>query len=145
MDDDYINLDNYINHIEYFQFDLNNKNLKLNLVGKGEDIGDIIIKENFGKNNDYTISSCIYKYDEITNIKDKFIPLIKLYNEKNTYGIGIISYENIPINNITNNFDVFFIYKTNKFHKLKLEKNINKNNIIEKLIDKLLDLNIFIL
>ena len=145
MDDDYINLDNYINHIEYFQFDLNNKNLKLNLVGKGEDIGDIIIKENFGKNNDYTISSCIYKYDEITNIKDKFIPLIKLYNEKNTYGIGIISYENIPINNTTNNFDVFFIYKTNKFHKLKLDKDINKNNIIEKLIDKLLDLNIFIL
>jgi hypothetical protein len=145
MDDDYINLDNYINHIEYFQFDLNNKNLKLNLVGKGEDIGDIIIKENFGKNNDYTISSCIYKYDEITNIKDKFIPLIKLYNEKNTYGIGIISYENILINNTTNNFDVFFIYKTNKFHKLKLDKDIDKNNIIEKLIDKLLDLNIFIL
>jgi hypothetical protein len=145
MDDDYINLDNYINHIEYFQFDLNNKNLKLNLVGKGEDIGDIIIKENFGKNNDYTISSCIYKYDEITNIKDKFIPLIKLYNEKNTYGIGIISYENIPTNNTTNNFDVFFIYKTNKFHKLKLEKDIDKSNIIEKLIDKLLDLNIFIL
>ena len=145
MDDDYINLDNYIKHIEYFQFDLNNKNLKLNLVGKGEDIGDIIIKENFGKNNDYTISSCIYKYDEITNIKDKFIPLIKLYNEKNTYGIGIISYENIPINNTTNNFDVFFIYKTNKFHKLKLDKDIDKNNIIEKLIDKLLDLNIFIL
>ena len=145
MDDDYINLDNYINHIEYFQFDLNNKNLKLNLVGKGEDIGDIIIKENFGKNNDYTISSCIYKYDEITNIKDKFIPLIKLYNEKNTYGIGIISYENISINNTTNNFDVFFIYKTNKFHKLKLDKDIDKNNIIEKLIDKLLDLNIFIL
>lgn len=145
MDDDYINLDNYINHIKYFQFDLNNKNLKLNLVGKGEDIGDIIIKENFGKNNDYTISSCIYKYDEITNIKDKFIPLIKLYNEKNTYGIGIISYENIPINNTTNNFDVFFIYKTNKFHKLKLDKDIDKNNIIEKLIDKLLDLNIFIL
>ena len=145
MDNDYINLDNYINHIEYFQFDLNNKNLKLNLVGKGEDIGDIIIKENFGKNNDYTISSCIYKYDEITNIKDKFIPLIKLYNEKNTYGIGIISYENIQINNTTNNFDVFFIYKTNKFHKLKLEKDIDKNNIIEKLIDKLLDLNIFIL
>ena len=145
MDDDYINLDNYINHIEYFQFDLNNKNLKLNIVGKGEDIGDIIIKENFGKNNDYTISSCIYKYDEITNIKDKFIPLIKLYNEKNNYGIGIISYENIPINNTTNNFDVFFIYKTNKFHKLKLDKDIDKNNIIEKLIDKLLDLNIFIL
>lgn len=145
MDDDYINLDNYINHIKYFQFDLNNKNLKLNLVGKGEDIGDIIIKENFGKNNDYTISSCIYKYDEITNIKDKFIPLIKLYNEKNTYGIGIISYENIPINNTTNNFDVFFIYKTNKFHKLKLDKDIDKNNIIEKLINKLLDLNIFIL
>lgn len=145
MDDDYINLDNYINHIEYFQFDLNNKNLKLNLVGKGEDIGDIVIKENFGKNNDYTISSCLYKYDEITNIKDKFIPLIKLYNEKNTYGIGIISYENISINNITNNFDVFFIYKTNKFHKLKLDKDIDKNNIIEKLIDKLLDLNIFIL
>lgn len=145
MDDDYINLDNYINHIEYFQFDLNNKNLKLNLVGKGEYIGDIVIKENFGKNNDYTISSCLYKYDEITNIKDKFIPLIKLYNEKNTYGIGIISYENISINNITNNFDVFFIYKTNKFHKLKLDKDIDKNNIIEKLIDKLLDLNIFIL
>ena len=114
MDDDYINLDNYINHIEYFQFDLNNKNFKLNLVGKGENIGDIIIKENFGKNNDYIISSCIYKYDEITNIKDKFIPLIKLYNEKNTYGIGIISYENIPINNTTNNFDVFsFIKLTN--------------------------------
>jgi hypothetical protein len=145
MDDDYINLDNYINHIEYFQFDLNNKNLKLNLVGKGEDIGDIIIKENFGKNNDYTISSCIYKYDEITNIKDKFIPLIKLYNETNTYGIGIITYANISINNTTNNFDVFFIYKTNKFHKLKLDKDINKSNIIEKLIDKLLDLNIFIL
>ena len=145
MDDDYINLDNYINHIEYFQFDLNNKNFKLNLVGKGENIGDIIIKENFGKNNDYIISSCIYKYDEITNIKDKFIPLIKLYNEKNTYGIGIISYENIPTNNTTNNFDVFFIYKTNKFHKLKLEKDIDKSNIIEKLIDKLLDLNIFIL
>ena len=134
-----------IYHIEYFQFDLNNKNLKLNLVGKGEDIGDIIIKENFGKNNDYTISSCIYKYDEITNIKDKFIPLIKLYNEKNTYGFGIISYENIPINNTTNNFDVYFIYKTNKFHKLKLDKDIDKNNIIEKLINKLLDLNIFIL
>ena len=145
MDDDYINLDNYINHIEYFQFDLNNKNLKLNLVGKGEDIGDIIIKENFGKNNDYTISSCIYKYDEITNIKNKFIPLIKLYNEKNTCGIGIILYENISINNTTDNFDVFFIYQTNKFHKLKLEKDINKSNIIEKLIDKLLDLNIFIL
>jgi len=144
MDEDYINLDNYINHIKYFQFDLNNNNLKLNFVGKGEDIGDIIINENFGKNNDYTISSCLYKYDEIINIKDKFIPLIKLYNEKNTYGIGIITYENIPINN-TNNFDVFLIYKTNKFHKLKLNKDINKNNIIEKLIDKLLDLNIFIL
>lgn len=146
MNNEYIDLNDFINKINYYQFHLNNEKLNFELVGSGKKIGDIIIQNNFGKNKDYTICSCIYTNEEIQNIQNKYIPLIKIYNQHNSYSIGFISKELLNFNkNQLNNFDIYFVYLTDSCHKIKLEKNINDDNIIEKLMENMIDLNIELL
>ena len=143
---DYIDLNTLVNSELYYQFDLNNETLKINNVGNGNYVGDILIKENVLKNNEYSIYSTIYSEQELLELHNKFIPLLIIRNKKTCYSIGIIVYQKIELNekNI-NNFDVFCVYNIDKLYKIKINKDVNKENIIEKLIEHLIDMNIFIL
>lgn len=147
-DEKYINLEDLIdkNKYIYYQLLLNNDTLMIKKVGSGEKMGDVIIKENFGNNNNYTIYSCIYEKNEFDIIKNKYIPLLKITDNIRVYSIAVIINENVIEENVLlKNFEVVLIHGYKVFKTIKLEKNINSKNIIEKLINKLFDLNILIL
>ena len=143
----YINLDDLINNEKYtyYQLQLNNENLMIKTVGTGSKMGDIVIKENFGKNNNYTIYSCIYEKKDFEIIKQKYIPLIKITDNIRIYSIGVIINEEIKENILIRNFEVYMVHGHKIFKTIKLDKDVNNKNIIEKLINKLFDLNILIL
>ena len=143
----YINLENLIdnNKYIYYQIQLNYENLIIKKVGSGRKMADIVIKDNFGANNNYTIYSCIYEKNDFENIKKKYIPIIKITDNIRIYSIGIIINEDIKENTILNNFDLYMLHGHKIFKMIKLDKNIDNKNIIEKLINKLFDLNILIL
>lgn len=146
MENDFIDLSTLVNTEVYYQFDLNNETLKINEIGTGNYLGDILIKENVFKNNEYSIFSTIYSEKELNELHNKFIPLLIIRNEKNSYSIGIMTYNKIELSNqIIPNFDVFCVYNIDKLYKIKINKDVNKENIIEKLINHLIDMNIFIL
>jgi len=145
--EEFINLDDYINDNtdkkKLYQIQLLNNNFIFKHVGNSNTSPpDMIIKENFGANNSYNIYSSLYLEDELLNYKDKIIPLIKITNNKlnDKYSL-CIKYINI---NENNNFDLFFVYNAddkvicepiNKDDK----KNINSENIIEKLFELVID------
>lgn len=146
-DEKYINLEDLIdkNKYVYYQLLLNNDTLMIKKVGSGEKMGDIIIKENFGNNNNYTIYSCIYEKNEFDIIKNKYIPLLKITDNIRVYSIAVIINEEVKENTVLKNFEVFLFHGCKIFKMIKLDKDINNKNIIEKLINKLFDLNILIL
>ena len=143
----YIDLEKLINDEKYiyYQLQLDNDKLIIKKVGSGHKMGDIVIKENFGKNNNYTIYSCIYEKNDFDIIKTKYIPIIKITDNIRIYSIGIIINEEIKENIILTDFQVYLVHGQSVFKMIKLDKNINKDNIIEKLINKLFDINILIL
>jgi hypothetical protein len=143
----YIDLEKLIdnNKYIYYQLQLSCENLIIKKVGTGTKMGDILIKENFGKNNNYTIYSCIYEKNDFDIIKKKYIPLIKITDNIRIYSIGIMLNEEIKEDVIIKNFDVYAVHGCKIFKMIKLNKDITKENIIEKLIDKLFDINILIL
>jgi hypothetical protein len=143
----YINLDDLINNEKYtyYQLQLNNENLIIKTVGTGSKMADIIIKEKFGMNNNYTIYSCIYEKKDFEIIKEKYIPLIKITDNIRIYSIGVIINEEIKENSLLKIFEVYMVHGHKIFKTIKLDKNVDNKNIIEKLINKLFDLNILIL
>lgn len=150
--EEFINLDDYINDNidkkKLYQIQLLNNNFIFKHVGNSNTSPpDMIIKENFGVNNSFNIYSFLYLEDELLNYKDKIIPLIKITNNKlnDKYSL-CIKYININENNLNNlnNFDLFFVYNTDD--KVICEpineddkKNINSENIIEKLFELVID------
>jgi hypothetical protein len=147
----YINLEDLIDTEKYiyYQLQLNNDNLIIKKVGSGSKMADIVIKDNFGKNNNYTIYSCIYEKTDFDIIKKKYIPLIKITDNIRIYSIGVIIDEEIIDNDcedkILTKFGVYLVHGCKIFKTIRMDKDINNKNIIEKLINKLFDLNILIL
>jgi hypothetical protein len=158
--EEFINLDDYINDNtdkkKLYQIQLLNNNFIFKHVGNSNtNPPDMIIKENFGVDNSYNIYSSLYLEDELLNYKDKIIPLIKITNNKQNDKYSLcIEYKNIIDKNIFENnkdinYNLFFVYNT--VDKVICEpinddekKNINPDNIIEKLFELIIDKGVII-
>ena len=137
-----INNDKYI----YYQIQLNNETIIIKKIGHGQKMGDILLKEKFGSDkNNYSIYSCIYEKKDFNNIENKYLPIIKITDNIRIYSIGIILNEAFKDDTVLNKFDIYMVHGNTVFKKIKLDKNINNKNIIEKLVSKLIDLDILIL
>ena len=108
----------------------------------------MIIKENFGIDNSFNIYSSLYLEDELLDYKDKIIPLIKITNNKlnNKYSL-CIKYKDYV--NENNTYELFFVYNDGdkvicEFIKEEDKKNINPDNIIEKLFELVIDVGVII-
>ena len=143
----YIDLETLINNEKYiyYQLQIHHEKLIVKKVGIGNKMGDIVIKENFGKDNNYTIYSCIYEKNDFDIIKTKYIPIIKITDNIRIYSIGIIIKEEIKENIILTQFEIYLVHGHTIFKMIKMDKTISKENIVEKLINKLFDIGILIL
>ena len=149
--DEYIDLENIIEEDKnnIFQFHLDMDKLIIKYIGKSSHIPDIIIKENFGPKQNMSLYNCIYSQNELKttkNISDLFYPIVKfiikekiLDNDKiiiSSFAIKInqpIEYD-IEIKE----WELFWvknIYSENYIKTIKINKNINSSNILEKLIE----------
>ena len=162
--DQYINLEKYIQsqipeeNKNIYQIQLNNDTLIIKKISEHYILPDIIIKENFGPESQFSLYSCVYMEKELEqNNNQIYYPLIKLVekitNGKEmkesqeqiiTYSIGI-KFSNqfvLEQNKNINDFKVFLIAnKKNKenVYTTEIPKDINQFNIIEKLIGYVLD------
>ena len=154
--EEFINLDDYINDNEskkkLYQIQLLNNNIIFKHIGNSNtNPPDMIIKENFGIDNSFNIYSSLYLEEELLDYKNKIIPLIKIINNKlnNKYSLCIkYTFEN-NINESINNYNLFFVYNVDDkvIYELISEedkKNINPDNIIEKLFELIIDAGVII-
>ena len=151
--EEFINLDDYINDTstqkKLYQIQLLNNNFIIKHVGNSNTSPpDMIIKENFGVENSFNIYSSLYIEDELLDYKDKIIPIIKITNNKlnNKYSLCIKYKDYI---NENNTFELFFVYNVGDkviYEPIKEEdkKNINPDNIIEKLFELVIDAGVVI-
>ena len=151
--EEFINLDDYINDTaaqkKLYQIQLLNNNFIIKHIGNSNTSPpDMIIKENFGIDNSFNIYSSLYLEDELLDYKDKIIPLIKITNNKlnNKYSLCIKYKDYI---NENNTYELFFVYSINDkviYEPIKKEdkKNINPDNIIEKLFELVIDAGVVI-
>jgi len=153
--EEFINLDDYINDNinkkKLYQIQLLNNNFIFKHIGNSNTSPpDMIIKENFGKDNSFNIYSSLYLEDELLDYKEKIIPLIKITNNKlnNKYSL-CIKYRDY--NNENNTYELFFVYNAdNKIiyepinEEEKKKKNINPENIVEKLLELVIDTGVII-
>jgi len=154
--EEFINLDDYINDNEskkkLYQIQLLNNNIIFKHIGNSNtNPPDMIIKENFGIDNSFNIYSSLYLEEELLDYKNKIIPLIKITNNKlnDKYSLCIkYTFEN-NINESINNYNLFFVYNVDDkvIYELISEedkKNINPDNIIEKLLELIIDIGVVI-
>lgn len=157
-DDEFVNIEDIINNnqiIKLFQFQVNNDSCNIKLVAETHKIPEIIIKENFGINNSFSLYSYVYDIDEINN--NTCLPLIKLVkinNDKSKWIYSLcINY--IPLlpqthplpQNISNNeFTIIFVNAINEkiIDSYDVPKNINSENIVEVLLTLVIDMGIVI-
>ncbi len=154
--EEFINLDDYINDKEkqkkLYQIQLLNNNIIFKHIGNSNTSPpDMIIKENFGIDNSFNIYSSLYLEEELLDYKNKIIPLIKITNNKlnNKYSLCIkYTFEN-NIDESINDYNLFFVY--NAYDKVIYKpiseddkKNINPDNIIEKLLELIIDIGVVI-
>ena len=137
----YINLDDLCIKKKIFQIQLDNKNLKIKYVGNVDDVCDIVLMDKFGKNNSYTSYSCIYTEDELK--PNTIIPLIRITDNIRQYCICVMI-DKIEIDTNITDFKIYFLQKQNINKFFIMDKNIDNLNIIDVLLNKLLDLGIFI-
>lgn len=157
-DDTYINitemLDIQIKNI--YQIQINNEIVVIKHIGRGSHVPDIIIKENFGKKKNLNLYNCVYANQEIDFFKtkvdeEKFFPIIKLVEklepENKIYSLSIKLKCLFNYNEPLTDFNLYLTYSTNSGHiyHIELDKNINSTNIIEKILEKLIELGINIL
>ena len=138
-----------------YQIQLNNQELIIKHIGNGSHAPDFIIKDSFGKNNNLSLYSCVYTDDDFDLLKHNpqknFLPIVKLIEKKekhnNVYTISVKIYDFVDYNKIITNFKLFLTL-TNKngyIQDIELDKNINSLNIVEKMIENIIDLEIEIL
>jgi hypothetical protein len=157
--EEFINLDDYINDNitkkKLYQIQLLNDNFIFKHIGNSNtNPPDMIIKENFGINNSFSIYSSLYLENELLDYKDKIIPLIKIINNKLNQKYSLcIKYTEIYKNNLinykNNNYDLFFVYNVEdkiiyEYIHQNEKKNINPDNIIEKLFELMIDIGVVI-
>ena len=139
-----------------YQIQLNNDKLMIKHVGRGSEVPDIIINESFGKKNNLSLYSCVYLENEIEFLKseknnDKFLPIIKLIEkveDKSTiYSLSVKINNFINYNEDVSDFSIYLTYNANSdfLYHTPLEKNINQGNVIEKMLEKIIDLGFNIL
>jgi hypothetical protein len=142
-----INLNDYIKDDEIMQIQINDDELIIKKIGKSKINNDIIICENIGKNKNISLYSIMYSneelkyYNEISNLFN----IIKLHekneNENILFNLSVKIKEEIEINKIIKNFDIYFILSVDdkkKEYFKKYDKKINKNNIVETIISEYL-------
>ena len=157
---EYINIEDIINNnqiIKLYQFQVDNDNYNIKLVAETHKIPEMIIKENFGINNSFSLYSYIYEENEIIN--NTCLPLIKLIkinNDKTNwiYSLCIkyippkIKVNNGSVNNepVNNEFTIIFVNAVNNtiIDSYPIEKNITSINIIETLLTLVVDIGIII-
>jgi len=130
-----------------FQIQINENSLLIKHIGMGSDVPDIIIKEDFGKNNNLNLYNCIYTETDLIDKVDNthFLPIMKLVEKTNNfnkiYTISVKLNENIVLDNAINDFDIYLTYMVTKdfFEHIKLDKDINSQNIIEKLFENIIE------
>jgi hypothetical protein len=141
-----------------YQFQLNKEECIIKLIGECCEIPEIIIKENFGIDNKFSIYSYIYNLEEIIHLNlNNYVPIIRLINNKTKEVYSIcIKYQledNFSKELICKNFDLYFIIiikkdndTDNEMIKMnkKIDKNIDPNNIIEILFENTIDSGIII-
>jgi hypothetical protein len=148
MDEEFIDLDKLIieqSKIKLYQIQITNSTFIFKHIGEtSEKAPEVIIKENFGIDNKYSMFTIIYEENELIEYNNKIIPIIRITDNKNNYSI-CIRYNINNIININNIFDLYFVYNINNeiMYKL-LDKNINSDNIIEKLFELIIDTGIII-
>ena len=101
----------------------------------------MIIKENFGKEFDMSLYGCTYSEDElikVDNNEELLFPIVKLI-KKNTIWSFVIKFESkIELEKSINNFILYFVSNIESedyINTIEIDKNINSNNILEKLIE----------
>jgi hypothetical protein len=153
--DEYIDLSNNIidNTEHIFQFHLNNEKLNIKYIGKSSHTPDIIIKENFGPKLNLSLYNCVYSCNELesknNSIEKKnelninlFYPIIKLISIENNIiiitSIAIKINQEIIYEDEIIKWELYWVknIQSKDFIKvIKIDKNINSLNIIEKLIE----------
>jgi hypothetical protein len=159
----YINIDEKFKEglKKIYQIQINNSKLQIKLVGLASETPDMIIKENFGINSNLNLYNCVYSNEEIDFLfkeihEDKFIPIIKLIEKKQTdikksseniYTLSVKFSDKIFLDLPIDFFDIYLTYTTGEkyIEYLKLEKEINPSNIIEIFLEKLIELGFCIL
>jgi hypothetical protein len=151
-DDEFVNIEDIINNnqiIKLFQFQVNNDSCNIKLVAETHKIPEIIIKENFGINNSFSLYSYVYDIDEINN--NTCLPLIKLVkinNDKSKwiYSLCINYIPPLPQNISNNEFTIIFVNAINEkiIDSYDVPKNINSENIVEVLLTLVIDIGIVI-
>ena len=152
MEEDFIDLDNLIKEqkkIKLYQIQITNKTFIFKHIGEtSEGAPEVIIKENFGIDNKYNMFTMIYEENELIEYNNKIVPLIRITDNINYYSICIkYNIDNNFINNnfinnnfINNIFELYFVYNINNEIKyILIEKNINADNIVEKIFELIID------
>ncbi len=148
--EEYVDLEEMIKEREpdkknIYQIQISEESMKIRLVGRESFVPDVIIKENFGPNDSLSLYSCLYDENDfkinIDENKNYFFPLIKLIEKKEDiiviysftvkfteliYDLDIKDYELYIVSNK---------YEDDFINVKSIEKNINPNNIIEKIIE----------
>lgn len=145
-DEEFINIENIINTQKknnVYQIQLTNENVLIKLVCTKTFIPDVIIKENFGSNNELSLYSCLFEQNNFnTNNLDILYPLIKLQKKNNSiiknYAIAVKFKHEIIFDIQILDFDIFFVSNINDNQNIivyKIDKNITPTNIIEKIFE----------
>jgi hypothetical protein len=154
---EYINIEDIINNnqiIKLYQFQVNNNNYNIKLVAETHKIPEMIIKENFGINNSFSLYSYIYEKNEIIN--NTCLPLIKLIkinNDKTNWIYSLCIKYTPTVNNefvddkfVNDDFTIIFVNAVNNtiIDFYPIEKNITSINIIETLLTLVVEMGVII-
>lgn len=143
--DEYINIDSMIDEINknIYQIQLNKEQVFIKKIGVGSSAPDIIIIENFGSKNEFSLYNCVYLEDEIFSIGNNtcFYPIIKLIDKSDNKilisSIVIKFTENIFVEKLITNFDLYYVKNIDSedyVQVLDIQKDVFSENIVEKII-----------
>lgn len=139
------------NNKPLYQIQLNNEELTIKHIGYASSVPEIIIKENFGKNNNLNLFNCLYTIEELDFLKIQplnniFLPILKLTinNNKNIITLSVKINNFTEYNEPNNNFTIYLtsLINENYIQNIELEKNINSSNIIEIMIKNIINCNL---
>lgn len=144
-EEEYINIENLAIKRNVYQIQLKKGSCVVVLVGECEEIPEIIIEENFGKDNKYSLYSMVYEKDEITKKENNFLPLIRLVDKKDKIVYSVCIKYSINENLEVENYEKYFSISTNKENIYKkIDKEIDKENIVESLLEMVIEQGIII-